>query len=143
MLQEYVPDVQMKPILHSLISIQAMLHHQSIGIIQSMSIDIFQLNFSTDAISAAQGRVTEYLADTHTQTHETVKEYQLIMVDETSHQSNNYKGSMWAALSNDVAFSQINVGGNQHAAKRQLCWAHILRNVIAVDESVCHENQKN
>ncbi len=29
--------------------------------------DVFQLNFSTGAISAAQGRVTEYLADTHTQ----------------------------------------------------------------------------
>ena len=75
---------------------------------------------------------------------------------------------MWAALSNDVAFFQINSGRNQHAAKRllgeavshllvtdqysaykyideskrQLCWAHILRNVIAIEESVCPENQK-
>ncbi|MGR5519481.1 IS66 family transposase [Vibrio sp. PNB22_4_2] len=27
-------------------------------------------------------------------------------------------------------------------SKRQLCWAHILRNDIAVEESVCPENQK-
>ena len=75
---------------------------------------------------------------------------------------------MWAALSNDVTFFQINSGRSQHAAKRllgeavlhllvtdqysaykyideskrQLCWAHILRNVIAIEESVCPENQK-
>ncbi len=67
-----------------------------------------------------------------------------------------------------LPFSKINSGRNQHAAKRllgeavshllvtdqysaykyideskrQLCWAHILRNVIAIEESVCPENQK-
>ncbi len=75
---------------------------------------------------------------------------------------------MWAALSNEVAFFQINSGKDQHTAKRllgeavshilvtdqysaykyidsskrQLYWAHILRNVIAIEESVCPENQK-
>ncbi|EGQ8650944.1 IS66 family transposase [Vibrio cholerae] len=167
-LPESVPDVQMGPNLHSFIAIQATQHHQSIGKIQSMLKDVFQLNFSTGAISAAQGRVTEYLADTHTQIHDTVKASKLIMADETSHQRNNDKRWMWAALSNDVAFFQINSGRNQHAAKRllgeavshllvtdqysaykyideskrQLCWAHILRNVIAIEESVCPENQK-
>ncbi len=82
--------------------------------------DVFQLSFSTGAISAAQGRVTEYLANTHKQIHETVKAAELIMADETSHQRNNDKRWMWAALSNDVAFFQINSGRNQHAAKRLL-----------------------
>lgn len=63
------------------------------------------------------------------------------MADGTSHQRNN-KRWMWAALSNDVAFFQINSGRNQHAAKRQLCWPHILKNVIAIEESICPENQK-
>ncbi len=90
------------------------------------------------------------------------------MADETSHQRNNDKRWMWAALSKDAAFFQVNSGKNQHAAKRllgdafshllvtdqysaykyidesnrQLCWAHILRNVIAIEESVSPENQK-
>ncbi|WP_226770136.1 IS66 family transposase [Shewanella xiamenensis] len=106
-LPESVPDVQMGPNLHSFIAIQATQHHQSIGKIQSMLKDVFQLNFSTGAISAAQGRVTEYLADTHTQIHDTVKASKLIMADETSHQRNNDKRWMWAALSNNVAFFQI------------------------------------
>ncbi|MGR5453712.1 IS66 family transposase [Vibrio alfacsensis] len=42
------------------------------------------------------------------------------MADETSHQRNNDKRWMWAALSNNVAFFQINSGRNQHAAKRLL-----------------------
>ncbi|WP_254619475.1 IS66 family transposase [Vibrio metschnikovii] len=110
----------MGPNLHSFIAIQATQHHQSIGKIQSMLKDVFQLSFSTGAISAAQGRVTEYLANTHKQIHETVKAAELIMADETSHQRNDDKRWMWAALSNDVAFFQINSGRNQHAAKRLL-----------------------
>ncbi|WP_342652433.1 transposase [Vibrio metschnikovii] len=115
-----MPDVQIGPNLHSFIAIQATQHHQSIGKIQCMLKDLFQLNFSTGAISAAQGRVTEYLADTDTQIHETVKASKLIMADETSHQRNNDKRWMWAALSNDVTFFQINSGRNQHAARRLL-----------------------
>ncbi|MDH5924488.1 DUF6444 domain-containing protein, partial [Vibrio splendidus] len=45
-LPEHVPDVQMGPNLHSFLSVQATQHHQSIGKIQSMLKDVFQLNFS-------------------------------------------------------------------------------------------------
>ena len=75
------------------------------------------------------------------------------MADETSHQRNNDKRWMWAALSNNVAFSKLTAEEtnmlpndylvkrfhtflvtDQYSAykyidesKRQLCWAHILR----------------
>lgn len=165
---EEVPKTQMGPNLHSFIAIQATQHHQSIGKIQAMLGDVFNLRFSTGAISAAQGRVTEYLENTHDAIHSKVTSAELIMADETSHQRNNDKRWMWAALCEDAAFFQVNSGRNQHAAKRllgeavkkllitdqysaysyissshrQLCWAHILRNVIAIEESVCPENQK-
>ncbi|MEZ8791618.1 transposase [Vibrio splendidus] len=60
--------------------------------------DLFQLNFSTSAISAAKGRVTEYLADTYTQTHEAVKTSPLIMADETSHQRNRNNDNVGCGL---------------------------------------------
>lgn len=163
-----VPNTQMGPNLHSFIAIQATQHHQSIGKIQSMLNDVFNLRFSAGAISAAQGRVAESLQQTHDAIHHKVTSSELIMADETSHQRNNDKYWMWAALSEEAAFFQINSGRSQHAAKRllgeavkkllitdqycaysyidpshrQLCWAHILRNVIAIEESVCPENQQ-
>jgi hypothetical protein len=165
---EDVPNTQMGPNLHSFIAMQATQHHQSIGKIQTMLSDVFSLHFSTGAISAAQGRVTDSLKNTHEAIHRKVTSAELIMADETSHQRNNDKYWMWAALCEEAAFFQINSGRNQHAAKRllgdavkkllvtdqysaysyidssqrQLCWAHILRNVIAIEESVCPENQK-
>ncbi|HFC9432717.1 TPA: transposase [Vibrio cholerae] len=110
----------MDPNLHSFIAIQATQQHQSIGKIQSMLKDVFQLDFSTGSISLAQGRVAEYLADTHTYIHNKVKASALIMADETSHQRNNDIRWMWAALSKEVAVFQVNSGRNQHAARRLL-----------------------
>ena len=69
--------------------------------------DAFQLNFSTGAISATQGRVTKYLADTHTQIYETVKASELIMADETSHQRNNDKRWMWPDWVMTLPFSKL------------------------------------
>ncbi|WP_246856205.1 IS66 family transposase [Vibrio crassostreae] len=42
------------------------------------------------------------------------------MAHETSHQRNNDKRWVWATLSNDVDFFQINSSRGQHAAKRLL-----------------------
>ncbi|EPW6640741.1 IS66 family transposase [Vibrio parahaemolyticus] len=80
-----------RPNLHSFITLQATQHHQSIGKIQSMLKDVFQIHFSTGAISTAHGRVTDYLADTHKNIHNKVKAPKLIMADETSHQRQNDK----------------------------------------------------
>lgn len=44
-----------RPNLHSFITLQATQHHQSIGKIQSMLKDVFQIHFSTGAISTAHG----------------------------------------------------------------------------------------
>ncbi len=92
--------------------------------------DVFQLNFSTGAISAAQGRVTEYLADTHTQIHDTVKASKLIMADETSHQRNNDKRWMWAALSNNVAFLHISEHSDQSFRDYPITHFGIIRSLI-------------
>ncbi|WP_220770970.1 IS66 family transposase [Shewanella sp. MBTL60-007] len=164
----HVPNTQLGENLHSFIAIQATQHHQSVGKIQMMLNDVFGLYFSTGAISEAQGRVTVGLETTHEAIHHKIKASELLMADETSHQRNGCKSWMWAVLSNDVAFFQINSHRNQHAAKRllgeavkkllitdqysayryiddskrQLCWAHVLRNVIAIAESVHPENQK-
>ncbi|HHI4986402.1 transposase [Vibrio parahaemolyticus] len=80
-----------RPNLHSFITLQATQHHQSIGKIQSMLKDVFQIHFSTGAISTAHGRVTDYLVDTHKNIHNKVKAPKLIMADETSHQRQNDK----------------------------------------------------
>jgi len=153
--------------LLSFIALQSAEHHQSIRKIQSMLNNVFGLYFSIGAISEAQARVSAMLTPTHQAIHQQVQSSPLIMADETSHQRNAEKRWMWVALSPIAAFFQTNVFRNRDAAirllgkeldgilvtdqyssyryidenKRQLCWAHILRNVIAIADSVGKDNQ--
>ena len=149
--------------------IQSAVHHQSIAKIQSMLNNIFFLYFSIGAISEAQGRVSNMLTPTHQAIHEQIKSADLIHTDETAYQRNTEKRWMWVALSKVSAFFQSNYFRNKDAAikllgeeldgvlitdqysssyryiddtKRQLCWAHILRNIIAIAESIDSDNQK-
>ena len=167
-LPDTISQTQMGTNLLSFIAIQSAVHHQSIAKIQSMLNDIFGLYFSIGAISEAQGRVSNMLTPTHQAIHEQIKSADLIHADETSHQHNAEKRWMWVALSKVSAFFQSNYFRNKEAAikllgeeldgvlitdqyssyhyiddsKRQLCWAHILRNVIAIAESLDSDNQK-
>ena len=163
-----VSQTQMGVNLLSFIAIQSAVHHQSIAKIQSMLNDIFGLYFSIGAISEAQGRVSNMLTPTHQAIHEQIKNADLKHADETSYQRNAEKRWMWVALSKVTVFFQSNYFRNKEAAikllgeeldgvlvtdqyssyryiddsQRQLCWAHILRNVIAIAESMDKDNQK-
>lgn len=166
-LPDTVSQSQMGPNLLSFIAIQSAQHHQSLSKIQTLLQDVFGLTFSRGALSEAQARVSAMLTPTHQAIHKKVKASDVVMADETSHQRNAEKRWLWAAKTKLAVFFQTNVFRNQAAAKRllgkevnqllvsdqyssyryidssqrQLCWAHILRNVIAIAESVDAENQ--
>ena len=162
-----VSQTQMGAGLLSFIALQSGEHHQSIRKIQGMLENVFGLRFSTGAISEAQGRVSAMLTQTHQAIHQKMLASPLIMANETSHQRNNEKRWMWVGLSHEAAFFQTNAFRDRDAAirllgkdldailvtdqygvyryidenQRQLCWAHILRNVAAIADSVLERNE--
>ncbi|KJY79056.1 IS66 family transposase [Vibrio nigripulchritudo] len=160
-LPDTVSQSQMGTNLLSFIALQSAQHHQSMTKIQTMLNDVFGLSFCRGSISEAQARVSAMLTPTHQAIHQKVKASEVVMADETLHQLNAEKRWLWVANTPLATFFQTNAFRNQAAAKRllgqqvnhllvtdqyssyryidkvqhQLCWAHILRNVIAISES--------
>lgn len=161
MLPETVSDTQMGPNLLSYISLQSGQFHQSVSQIQQQLNQHFCLAFSRGAISEAQGRVSAMLTPTHQAIKQQVQSASLIHADETRHQRGGERRWMWMALSKIAVCFMAAYGRGIDAAKRllgselagvlvtdqyagyrfvddsqrQLCWAHVLRNVAAIAQS--------
>ncbi|WP_421241570.1 IS66 family transposase [Aeromonas enteropelogenes] len=167
MLPETVSDTQMGPNLLSYIALQSGQFHQSVTQIQQQLKQHFGLGFSRGAISEAQGRVSAMLTPTHQAIKQQVQSASLIHADETRHQRGGERRWMWMALSKIAVCFMTAYGRGIDAAKRllgselagvlvtdqyagyrfidasqhQLCWAHVLRNVIAIAQSGEQVNQ--
>jgi len=159
-LPDTVSPTQMGSQLLSLISVWSGQYHLSIRQIQSLLNDQYGLSFSVGAISQAQGQVSPMLTCTHQGIKVAVQHAAIIHADETRHQRTNERRWMWIATSHDAACFMTHYSRAQYAAKRllgdsptgiivtdqyagynwlpdqqrQLCWAHILRNITAMAE---------
>ncbi len=166
-LPETVSDSQMGPNLLSYIALQSGQFHQSISQIQQQLQQHFGLTFSRGAISEAQGRVGAMLTPTHQAIKQQVQSASLIHADETRHQRGGERRWMWMALSKIAVCFMTAYGRGKDAAKRllgleptgvvvtdqyagyrfldpgqrQLCWAHVARNVAAIADSSEPVNQ--
>lgn len=166
-LPETVSSSQMGTNLLSYIALQSGLFHQSISQIQQQLKQHFGLSFSRGAISEAQGRVSAMLTPTHQAIKQQVQSASCIHADETRHQRGGERRWMWLALSKVAVCFMTAFGRGQDAAKRllgseldgvlvtdqyagyrfinssqrQLCWAHVLRNVAAIADSGEKVNQ--
>ncbi|ELM3618545.1 IS66 family transposase [Aeromonas sobria] len=160
-LPETVSDTQMGPNLLSYIALQSGQFHQSVSQIQQQLKQHFGLGFSRGAISEAQGRVSAMLTPAHQAIKQQVQSASLIHADETRHQRGGERRWMWMALSKIAVCFMTAYGRGIDAAKRllgqepagvlvtdqyaayrfvdtsqrQLCWAHVLRNVVAIAQS--------
>ncbi|WP_270816055.1 IS66-like element ISAs21 family transposase, partial [Aeromonas sp. QDB23] len=166
-LPDTVSHSQMGANLLSYIALQSGQFHQSISKIQQQLKQHFGLSFSRGAISEAQGRVSAMLTPTHQAIKQQVQSAAIIHADETRHQRGGERRWMWLALSKVAVCFMTAFGRGQEAAKRllgseldgvlvtdqyagyrfidsaqrQLCWAHVLRNVAAIAESSDAVNQ--
>lgn len=160
-LPDTVSHTQMGANLLSYIALQSGQFHQSISQIQQQLAQHFGLDFSRGAISEAQGRVSAMLTPTHQAIKQQVQSAPYIHADETRHQRGNEQRWMWMALSKVAVCFMTAFGRGQDVAKRllgvkpegivttdqyagyrfispsqrQLCWAHVARNVTAIAES--------
>ena len=166
-LPDTVSHTQMGANLLSYIALQSGQFHQSISKIKQQLKQHFGLRFSRGAISEAQGRVSAMLTPTHQAIKQQVQSAAHIHADETRHQRGGERRWMWLALSKVAVCFMTAFGRGQEAAKRllgseldgvlvtdqyagyrfidasqrQLCWAHVLRNVAAIAESSEPVNQ--
>jgi hypothetical protein len=156
----------MGPNLLAFIALQSGQFHQSIRNIQQHLHQTFGLHFSTGAISEAQGRVSAMLTPTHQAIKRTVEQASVVYADETRHQRGGATRWMWLSCSEQAACFLTHYSRGQQAAKkllgddptgylvtdqysgyrfvapeqRQLCLAHILRNITAIADSADLEN---
>ncbi len=166
-LPETVSGTQMGASLLSYIALQSGQFHQSVSQIQQQLKQHFGLSFSRGAISEAQGRVSAMLTPTHQAIKQQVQSASLIHADKTRHQRGGERRWMWMALSKVAVCFMTAYGRGIDAAKRllgaelagvlvtdqyvayrfidasqrQLCWAHVLRNVAAIGQSGEQVNQ--
>jgi len=160
-LPENVNSGQMGNNLLAYVAVQAGQFHQSISKIQQQLIQNFGLHFSRGAISEAQGRVSSVLTLAYDEIKANTLACDIVHCDETRHQRGGENRWMWQVCTNDYACFMTHYSRGSIAAKkllgespdntivtdqyagyhyiddnnRQLCWAHILRNMIALAES--------
>lgn len=147
----------MGPNLLSHIALLAGQYHLSVRKIQSLLKEQLGTTFSTGAISEAQTKVASMLTPLHQTIRLALRKSPLVHIDETSHSRNDEQGLRWCWLvaSDDLVYETIlfsrsassakNMLGEEYTGivvsdqcasynwiasdKRQLCWAHVIRNL--------------
>ncbi|QJR80389.1 IS66 family transposase [Alteromonas pelagimontana] len=160
-LPETVNSGQMGNNLLAYVVVQAGQFHQSISKIQQQLIQNFGLHFSRGAISQAQGTVSSVLTPAYEDVKNRTLASDIVHCDETRHQRGRERRWMWQVCTQDYSCFMTHYSRGNWAAKkllgesptnmvvtdqyagyhyiddshRQLCWAHILRNMQALADS--------
>ena len=122
--------------------------------------EIFQIPISVGAVDQTIMRMSAVLADPWEELRRAIREAQAVHLDETSWPLAGAQGWLWLAASALAACFRIDPSRSQHAAKellgedfggfaitdryagyhfldilqQQLCWAHVIRQLVAVSE---------
>lgn len=123
--------------------------------------DIFNLNISIGSVSNSEGRVASKCKEAYEQVEEEVKASKVLHIDETSHFTKGKQGWCWMFTSNEASFvkladsrgreflsnstfsnyknlvvtDRLAVYNHFDNEKRQVCWAHLLRNLERLSNS--------
>lgn len=153
----WVPSGQMGAGLISWIVLLSAQFHLSVRQIQCFLQAQWQLCFSLGAISQAQGKVIPWLAPLYQQIGASVRSAEIAHADETTHYRRTERRWLWCLatplavyllthLSRGKAAAQALLGGfagvlvtDHYAgyndyARRQLCWAHLIRNLERIGQ---------
>lgn len=153
-LPDWVPSGQMGAGLISWIALLSGQYHLSTRQIQSLLEQHWQLSFSVGAISQAQRPVSGWLQPLYAQIGEAVRQSPVAHADETIHYRAHERRWLWTLCTDSAVYflthysrgkaaasellgefqgiliSDRHGGYNGHPPEqRQLCWAHIIRNL--------------
>jgi len=129
--------------------------------------DLFGLELATGSVDAIVQRAGEALAAPHTRLEQQIKAAPVVNIDETGWKTAGGRRTLWGALTSQTAVFRIAAGrhasesktllGERFAgivcsdrwrgydyldpARRQLCWAHLLRDFIAHSEGMGEQQQ--
>ncbi len=133
--------------------------HGSYRSIQALYADAFEIEVSVGTLENTTFRMSEALAENHTELLEAIRAEAVVNVDETGHKENGKRLMTWAATTPDVSVFRIaetrstkelyellgknfdGVIGSDHfsaylkyvkenpGAEHQFCWAHLIRDV--------------
>lgn len=156
-LPDWLPTGQMGPGLVAWIALMSGHYRLSTRCIQSLLESRWGLSFSLGAISEAQGPVGEWLEPLHEQVGEAVRQAKVAHADETTHYREQNRHWWWVLCTAQAAYFLIHASRGKKAARellggfmgilltdrhggyndcpsrlRQLCWAHIIRNLEAM-----------
>ena len=123
--------------------------------------DIFNLNISIGSVSNSEGRVASKCKEAYEQVEEEVKASKVLHIDETSHYTKGKQGWCWMFTNNEASFikladtrtreflsnstfsnyknlvvtDRLPVYNHFNNEKRQICWAHLLRDFERLSNS--------
>lgn len=158
-LPDWVPSGQMGGGLISTILQLSGQFHLSIRQIQSYLSEYWHLDFSTGAISQAQGKANPWLGVPYRQIAEKVRQSSVAHADETRHYRGTEQRWLWTLSTSTFCFFMVHYSRGKAAAnallsdfngylvtdhysgyndvpvgRRQLCWAHLIRHFIKIGE---------
>ena len=158
-LPNWVPSGQMGGGLISTILQMSGQFHLSIRQIQAYLSESWHLDFSTGAISQAQGKANPWLGVPYRQIAEKVRQSPIAHADETRHYRGTEQRWLWTLATQALCFFMVHYSRGKAAAnerlgdftgylvtdhysgyndvpadRRQLCWAHLIRHFIKISE---------
>jgi len=158
-LPDWVPSGQMDGGLVSTILQLSGQFHLSIRQIQAYLSEYWRLDFSTGAISQAQGKANPWLGVPYRQIAEKIRQSPIAHADETRHYRGTEQRWLWTLATQSLCFFMVHYSRGKAAAnellgdftgylvtdhysgyngvpaqRRQLCWAHLIRHFIKISE---------
>ena len=163
-LPDTVPSGQMGPGLVAWIALMSGEYRLSVRQIRSLLAELWQVSFSAGAISNAQGQTSEALAAPYAAIADHVREADVAHADETRHPRGGVREHactwwMWVLTTGTASFFGVHFSRGKNAAaellgkfagvlvtddlgsygvvpaaRRQLCWAHLIRHFTAMSE---------
>jgi transposase len=129
--------------------------------------ELFGVELATGSVDAIVQRAGEALAGPHTRLEQEIKQSAVVNIDETGWKTQGERRTLWGALSSQTAVFRIAAGrhaseaqtllGERYGgivcsdryggydyldpARRQLCWAHLLRDFTAHSEGMGEQAQ--
>jgi transposase len=129
--------------------------------------ELFGVELSTGSVDAIMQRAGEALAGPHTQLEQRIKSASVVNIDETGWKTGGGHRTLWGALTSDTAVFRIAAGRHAFEARtllgerfagivcsdrwrgydyldptrRQLCWAHLVRDFTAHSEGLADQEE--
>ena len=157
-LPEGVSPSSFGPRVHAICGVLRVEGRLSVSKTRQMMRDLFELEISTGAVSAIDGRLSEALEQDHHALHQVVQDAEVVHLDETMWYLAGKRHILWGAITEAATYVMVRARRDTASAKtlvgedfeglavtdrycayhwldnerRQMCWAHLRRDFAAM-----------